>query len=52
MQALIVHGADLSPHIGNANHFSIAGKVSRFVSGGQMSLRDNFDEGHSRFNDY
>src|SRR5271169_1003276 len=49
MQALVIHGAELAPNVGNADHFSVAGEVSRFVGGGQMGLGNDLDEGHSRF---
>src|SRR5580698_6023677 len=52
MQAHVIDGADLPPDIGNANYFSVAGKVARFVGVGQMGLGNDFDEGHSGFGEY
>lgn len=34
VQALIVHGMELAPDVGDADHFSVTGEVPRFVGGG------------------
>src|SRR5271165_1373798 len=49
MEAHVIHGADLSPDVGNADHFPVAGEVARFVDRGKMGLGNDFDEGHSSF---
>jgi hypothetical protein len=37
----------MAPDVGNADHFSVAGKVSRFVGGREMNLGDDSGEGHA-----
>ena len=49
MQAYVIHGADLSPDVGNADHLAVAGEIARFVDGGEVGLGNDFDEGHSSF---
>src|SRR5215469_2555484 len=46
MEALVVHGGDFAPHVGDADHFAVAREVAGFVGVGEMGLGNQFDEGH------
>jgi hypothetical protein len=48
MQADVIHGADFSVHVGDADGLVAAGEFFGFVGGGEIGLRGDFNEWHVR----